>query len=217
MASKAFGHLIKTGALSLALFLCGCIGKHSPDAQSVIITETNEKAVQTLGDTLDVNLVKSSMSWKGTKMRGAGKHEGEISWKRAYFLLRDDSLVGGAFTIDMRSIRITDMPEHETEARRNLTDHLSSPDFFDVERFPESTFEVTRIKYLEANELEIIGALTIKDVTRDISFKGNYADGVFTTRFAIDRFLWNIAYQGSWTDKTFVDPDIQFTITLKIL
>ncbi len=48
-------------------------------------------------------------------------------------------------------------------------EHLRcSPDFFDVERYPEISFNSTRIDYLDGGRLRIRGDLTMRDVTREI-------------------------------------------------
>ncbi|MGO9320483.1 MAG: YceI family protein [Solirubrobacteraceae bacterium] len=48
-------------------------------------------------------------------------------------------------------------------------EHLrSSPDFFDVERYPEISFNSTRIEYRDGGRLRIVGELTMRGVTREI-------------------------------------------------
>jgi polyisoprenoid-binding protein YceI len=44
--------------------------------------------------------------------------------------------------------------------------HLRSPDFFDVERFPTLTFRSTRIERAGDDRYRVLGDLTIRDVTR---------------------------------------------------
>jgi polyisoprenoid-binding protein YceI len=52
-------------------------------------------------------------------------------------------------------------------------EHLrSSPDFFDVERYPEITFKSNRIDYLDGGRLHILGHLTMRGFTREIEFEG---------------------------------------------
>lgn len=46
--------------------------------------------------------------------------------------------------------------------------HLLSADFFDAEKFPKLTFHSTSVKR-NGNTLDIIGDLTIKDVTKSIN------------------------------------------------
>lgn len=46
--------------------------------------------------------------------------------------------------------------------------HLISPDFLDVEKFPEITFRTIRVTARKGSEFTVLGDLTIKDVTREI-------------------------------------------------
>ncbi|HEY5045009.1 MAG TPA: YceI family protein [Solirubrobacteraceae bacterium] len=52
----------------------------------------------------------------------------------------------------------------------------SSPDFFDVERYPEITFNSTRIDYLDRGRLRIVGDLTMRGVTRKIELDAQLGD-----------------------------------------
>jgi polyisoprenoid-binding protein YceI len=47
-------------------------------------------------------------------------------------------------------------------------EHLRSPEFFDVARYPEIRFESRRIEPLGGPEFRVDGVLTIKDVTRPV-------------------------------------------------
>ena len=47
-------------------------------------------------------------------------------------------------------------------------DHLRSPDFFDVARFPTLAFKSRRIERAGADALRVTGDLTIRDVTREV-------------------------------------------------
>jgi polyisoprenoid-binding protein YceI len=48
-------------------------------------------------------------------------------------------------------------------------DHLRSPDFFDVERFPRIEFSSKEIRPLDEDHFEIVGDLTLHGVTREIT------------------------------------------------
>ncbi len=49
-------------------------------------------------------------------------------------------------------------------------EHLRlSQDFFDVERYPEISFNSTRIEHLDGGRLQIVGELTMRGLTREIA------------------------------------------------
>jgi polyisoprenoid-binding protein YceI len=51
-----------------------------------------------------------------------------------------------------------------------LTSHLKNPDFIDVEKFPTIKFNSTKIEPAgEPGKVKIIGNLTLKDVTKEIT------------------------------------------------
>lgn len=203
--------------ITFSIFLCSCIGKHNSDAQKAIVTaESIEPKTQTKGDTIKIDLTTSNIHWKGTKMRGVGKHEGKIELKSAYFITKNEQLVNGNFVVDMATIGVTDIPEHEPVPRKRLNDHLKSSDFFDVEKFPKSEFQITNIKQINSDSLLVSGNLTLKDISKSIEFGAKYKDKSFETKFTIDRFQWNIAYKGNLADKTLVDKDIELTINLRM-
>jgi polyisoprenoid-binding protein YceI len=47
--------------------------------------------------------------------------------------------------------------------------HLRSPDFLDVETYPELTFSSTEVEQLDEDTYRVTGDLTIKDVTREVA------------------------------------------------
>lgn len=52
--------------------------------------------------------------------------------------------------------------------------HLASPDFFDAETHPEITFRSTGVKDLKGDTFTLEGDLTVRDVTRPVSFTVTY-------------------------------------------
>ena len=52
--------------------------------------------------------------------------------------------------------------------------HLKSADFFDVETYPTITFRSTGAKDLDGDRFTLEGDLTVRDVTRPVSFTATY-------------------------------------------
>jgi polyisoprenoid-binding protein YceI len=50
-------------------------------------------------------------------------------------------------------------------------DHLRSPDFFNVQEFPEITFESTRVEAIDDESSRVYGNLTMHGVTREIKLE----------------------------------------------
>ena len=83
----------------------------------------------------------------------------------------DGAIVFGEISRIAWSIRAASLETLDT--RRD--EHLRSPDFFDVERFPEITFEANGVELNGDGERSLVpGELTIKGVRRPVLL-----DGVF--------------------------------------
>src|SRR3990172_3028213 len=52
--------------------------------------------------------------------------------------------------------------------------HLQSPEFFDVERYPELSFESTEIE-LRGDDLRVEGELTVKGIAKPVTLRGTFA------------------------------------------
>lgn len=211
--------MIKIGILILLLLASSCVEKSNSDVQMALSQKQQSQSyIDVLAvDTLKIDLGRSKLFWKGTKMRGAGSHEGEVSINKGYLLRDKTGLTGGKFEIDMKSISITDIPITDPIPIKNLTEHLMHADFFDVDTFSTSEFEIIEINRHSAENLDISGNLTIRGISKNITFLAIQKGNIISTQFLIDRFDWNIAYEGSWADRTLVDRNIEFRIELVLL
>ena len=88
------------------------------------------------------------------------KHLG-ISTVRGTFSDVSATLTGGEEPTLSGSIRLASVSTKDADRDA----HLSSPDFFDTERYPEATFEATFI-----SPERLIGNFTLKGVTKEIEF-----------------------------------------------
>lgn len=142
----------------------------------------------------NVDLTASLMTWKGTKPGGA--HDGTVAFKPSTLVVENGTITGGEFTIDMASIKVLDIKDPKKAG--NLAGHLTSDDFFDVAKYPTSTFVITSVDSKDG-KLAVTGNLTIKDVTKSITIPASLteADGVYSftsDKFNIDRADFNVKY-----------------------
>ena len=123
-----------------------------------------------------------------------------------------------SFDIDVKSIN------SNNEDRDN---HLRSGDFFDVETYPSIKFTATDIKKKDDGEYDVTGNLTIKDVTKSVTFDVEYGGKgtnpwgqevvAFSAETKVNRkefgLTWNQALE---TGGVLVGEDIKITVELEL-
>ncbi|RFS27008.1 YceI family protein [Chitinophaga silvatica] len=141
-----------------------------------------------------VNVTESKVNWTGRKV--TGHHEGTINISDGKLELDNNVLKSGNFSIDTRSILVTDLKDAGSNAK--LLGHLKSEDFFSVEKFPAANFVTTNITNKGNGSYDITGNLTIKGITNPISFPATVTieGSKLTAKAAIkvDRTKYNIKY-----------------------
>ena len=161
----------------------------------------------------------STLGWVGKKV--GGQHNGTVSLKDGAVQVKGNQIVGGTVTVNMKTMVATDIKDAESQGK--FVGHMSSDDFFGVEKFPTSTFKiasVTPIKGAAANadNVTIAGDLTIKGVTQRISFpaKAGVKDGVAaaTGKVTIDRTKFGLKYGSKSFFDTLGDKAINDTFDL---
>ncbi|RCR67569.1 two-component regulator propeller domain-containing protein [Larkinella punicea] len=144
--------------------------------------------------------------WEGSKFLGDGSHTGDVDLLKGALLIDNRHLVGGAVEVDMTTIE-------------NFVDQRSLnqlPAFFDVKKFPVSTFEITKVETVNDGNIKVpndgsirvndgnikvTGNLTIEGITKAVTFpaKMQFKDGMDGTvevngTLIIDRTDWGIDY-----------------------
>jgi polyisoprenoid-binding protein YceI len=104
--------------------------------------------------------------------------------------------------------------------------HLKSPDFFDAAQYPELGFVGTRVQPRSGDEIDVIGDLTIRGITREVVLRveqhGQAKDpwgnvrAAFSAKTTIDRkdfgLTWNQALETGGVlvgDKVEIEAEIQ--------
>ncbi|WP_212003947.1 YceI family protein [Chitinophaga sp. HK235] len=144
--------------------------------------------------TYQVDKNQSKLNWVGKKV--TGQHSGTINVADGKLDVENNVLKGGSFSLDTRSIAVTDIKDADGNAK--LLGHLKSEDFFGVEKFPSANFVITKVTPKGAGKYDITGNLTIKGITNPITFPATVAvaGNKLTAKadLKVDRTKYNIKY-----------------------
>jgi polyisoprenoid-binding protein YceI len=168
----------------------------------------------------------STLGWEGKAVTHG--HNGTMNFSSGELLVKGSSIVGGTVTVDMKTMKATDIKDAESQGK--FVGHMSSDDFFGAEKFPTSTFKIVSVTPIkgaakEADNVTIAGDMTIKGVTQRISFpaKAGVKDGIAsaTGKVTIDRTKFGLKYGSksffdSLGDKAINDTfDLTFNVIAK--
>lgn len=135
------------------------------------------------GDQFTVDTLNSKVEWKGYKIFKSENtsHFGTIKFESGDVTVKDGKLQSGKFVADMSSLTSEDLKNDAAQLEK-LNGHLKSSDFFEVEKFPTASYEITKITPLAEGDYNTVldGNLTVKGITKPMSFKANVSvkDGV---------------------------------------
>ena len=164
---------------------------------------------------------ESSLSWFAERIAGAN-HNGKVNISQGIVAMLDNNAVAGAFVIDMNSIS-------ESNGNSILVSHLKTDDFFSVDKYPYSSFEITKFEPINNTEQTtnettathmITGNLTIKNITKEIIFpttikiEGNKITA--ESSITVDRLKWDITYDSGNVFKELGDKAIKDEIKLEL-
>ncbi len=144
-----------------------------------------------------------------SEVDGAFKiYDGSLEHTKADF---SDAKV--AFSVDVASVNT------DNERRDG---HLKGDDFFSADKFPQMKFESTSWKPLGNNKYKVDGNLTIRDVTKPVSFDVTYGGTITTAQGAkagfkakttINRFDYNLKWdRATEAGGLVVGKDVEVTI-----
>ena len=206
-------------AALVVVMTAGC--EKPPKGDEAKIAEKEEGLVPT-GKTY---VVDTAASWVKFTGNGVGKnHPGKFKLNYGAVAVSKDSLSGGAFVINVKSMK---MEQKGKDIETKLRPHLLSGDFFDAEKFGTATFEITNVtpydpdkgdkSLVEGANFYISGNLKLKDVTKNVSFPARLdLDGdklKAKANFDIDRTQWQMNYGN---DKTLGDKFISETVNIEL-
>jgi polyisoprenoid-binding protein YceI len=100
-------------------------------------------------------------------------------------------VTGGDFVIDMKSIVCTDITD--ADYNKKFIGHITTGDFFEVEKYPTSTFKITKV-----DGANITGDLTMHGVTKSVTFPAKVSmvggKATATASIPVDRTDFGVKY-----------------------
>lgn len=192
--------------LLIAFIMLSCKNNKENQAENKAtqkeVTQTTET---TLSGNKSINIDKSTIIWKGHKILGS--HTGEIKLKNAGLTFNNGTLTKGSFIVDMNTIKAVELMKdgddneeeeennegEEHDDRDDLANHLKNEDFFDVNKYPEATFTIKEATN-NGNSYKITGDMTIKGITKEISFDATITAQTLKAHIKINRTDFGIKY-----------------------
>jgi polyisoprenoid-binding protein YceI len=182
--------------------------------------ETSEAVeIQALEGAASFTLDQGVVFWSAHDL--IKQHHGTLNINKAEIFTDGSDLVGGMFEIDMSSVTVNDLTEDKGKSK--LEKHLKSSDFLEIDAHPTGQFEISSVQKIEGKEgatHEITGNLTLKNITKSITFPAEIQIDATSFRartpdFTITRTDWNIMY-GSNLIGTAKDKLISNSVTLSL-
>lgn len=169
--------------------------------------------------TFKLDTTASSIEWKGTKKVGSF-HAGGIKIQEGQIVALGEEIKSGQIVVDMKTITNTDL--QDAEYNKKLVTHLSSADFFNVEKNPTSTFKFTSVtagknkgEYTIKGELTFIGQTNPVEFPAVVKFEKEQISGEATLK--LDRTKWGLKYgSGNFVKELAGDKIINDEFELKM-
>lgn len=209
-----------TNSLLIAIFssviLTSC-GKDKP-----VTSETNEVSTSKEGMVYEIDTLNSRIEWKGYKIVKSDQtgHFGTINFESGDLTIHNGVLESGKFVADMNSLTSVDLKD-DAEQLAKLESHLKSGDFFETEKYPTASYEITKVSKNATGDYNTLldGNLTIKGITKPIQFNANVSikDGaasIATEPKDISREGFNVKFQMPVANGV-VKDDVNLQILIK--
>lgn len=168
MNKRLFSLLIPAVFATVAVVSCN---KDKP-----VASENSEVTTTKDGSEYIVDTLNSKIEWKGYKIFKSENtsHFGTIKFESGDVTVKDGKLESGKFVADMNSLTSVDLKDKADQLEK-LNGHLKSNDFFEVEKFPTASYEITKVAPSAGGDYNTLldGNLTIKGITKPVQFRAN--------------------------------------------
>lgn len=222
---KTKKYLMKKIFLSILSAAFFAISTISCEKDKPLTSESKEVSVLKDGTRYKIDTINSKIEWKGYKIVKSEQtsHFGTIKFESGDVTVKNGQLQSGKFVADMNTLSNVDLKDDQTK-KSKLIGHLKSGDFFEVEKFPTASYEITKISYATNNgdyNSVLDGNLTIKGITKPVQFSANISvkDGavsIATEPKDIDRQDFGVKFQMPFADGAIKDV-VNLQISVKAL
>jgi polyisoprenoid-binding protein YceI len=166
-----------------------------------------------------VDATKSTFKWTAKKVTGS--HWGNAKVSNGILYVENGNIKNGNVTMDMNSIEVKDL--EAAKGGDKLAGHLKAEDFFNTAKHPTAKLTLKTVTAAEGGGVTCVGDLTIKDITKEITFPATvaYVDNLMTATadFKIDRTQWDIKYgSGSFFENLgnkAIDNDFEVSVKIE--
>jgi len=189
--------------ISACLLLAGCEDPSANKTKAKTSDPTmpanaNASAPIATGISLPISPENSKIEFTGSKVTGS--HEGGFKKFSGTINLVSDKPELSSVNVDIETASIYANVDQ-------LTQHLKTPDFFDVEKFPKATFASTKIEpntAAGADSFNVTGDFDLHGVKKSITFPATInvdSDEVeVKSEFSINRKDFGVSYAGKADD-----------------
>jgi polyisoprenoid-binding protein YceI len=210
--------VLSVGILSLAAFLSSCEDPaankpHANTTNSTTNTTAPTNTASAPGKTEALSLTPENSKVAFTASKVTGHHDGGFNKFTGTIDLVNGKVEDSKVSVDIETNSVfTDTPD--------LTKHLQTPDFFDVEKFPKANFTSTKLvadaakgadNYTVTGDLDLHGQK--KSITFPATIKVSADDVTVNAEFSINRKDFGILYAGKADD--LIRDDVVMKLDLK--
>lgn len=163
--------------LPLILSAFGLIILSACTKDKKVESETSTVKTTKDGKVYEVDAASSKLEWKAYKIVKSEStgHIGTVTLKSGEVTVKDGKLESGKFVAEMSTLTSVDLKD-DAENLSKLNGHLKSADFFDVEKYPTATYEITKVsEAAKGSDYNTVleGNFTIKGITKPVQFSAN--------------------------------------------
>ncbi|HET9527071.1 MAG TPA: YceI family protein [Pyrinomonadaceae bacterium] len=191
---KRLGAIVTLLCLLMLVVACNNPASDTSKAVTGEAAKTASPPQTAGGQTYGITPQNSKIEFIGSKVTGSHNGSFEKFNGEIHYANNDPTQSHVTITIDSASVKADDP---------KLTEHLKTPDFFDVAKFPEAKFESTSIKPggEKGASHTVTGNLMLHGVTKSITFPATISVtpdvATVDANFAINRKDFGINYAGA--------------------